>query len=487
MRCVGCSLDCPPHTVPLRSGRAIYDPDGPSTIWAGLCDRIARGQFRPGRPQGRRTLSESLQPLRVVAVGLPPAVRARFARGLDPRSIHFDPDGEPDVDSVLLARVDESAGTGSAPALARVAVLPPNRTDLMAAALAAGADAVVSDDFGPDELATRISLAVVAADQRLRDAAVGAALMDPGEPEDLLGESPSIRALRPLLDRVGRGDASIAILGEPGTGRRLIARRIHRRSRRAQGLLVDLNGETLRGVAACQRLFGDEHEPGLVACAHDGTLLVRHLRALDPEAGRLLRSVVKSGRLPAGRAVGRRVSVRWIVECTGVHDGDAATRDLCDELAHGRGIVTVKLPPLRSRPGDAVILARHALSRGVGRPTALDAAAEEVLARHSWPGNVRELLTICELLRLRHGAGPVGAAELAAALVPPAKGAADAGSLSLEDVRRRHILRVMQLCEGNRTRAAQLLGIAPRTLYNRLREYDASGEQGLPADLGRAP
>ncbi len=263
-----------------------------------------------------------------------------------------------------------------------------------------------------------------------------------GDSPRRVGESAVMRAFVEVLDRVAAGDATVAVEGERGSGRRNAADRIHLRSARAQGPLIELNGRAAVASGDAAGALEDASKAaagGSLIVRHAASLSARELRCADPLDARLLLLVAP---------------------------GEA------ERAAHGHGVVSVRVPPLRQRREDIPLLLEALLAPYGERAPALTADALRRLSEYRWPGNVAELSAVARLLALRHPDGAVDVAALDATLLP-------AGApLSLADLERQHILGILASCDGNRTQAARLLGISPRTLYNRLRRYHGGdGEQ----------
>ncbi len=304
---------------------------------------------------------------------------------------------------------------------------------------------------------------------------------DPGA--DALGVSPAMRALAERLRTLARGEGGVLLLtGEPGTGKGWAARLVHAASRRADGPFVEVRCAAAGGVLAAE-LFGAEdpcapRRPGLFELADGGTLFLDEFLALpdalrpvvvDVMASRLVRRL--GGEQPIG------VDVRAIAATSG-DIGDAIRQGrLREDLFYRLDVVPVHLPPLRERERED----REALARRLaadlalampGCPGVVSAAAMERLAAHGWPGNVREMRNVLErsLMAAR------GGATLEPEHLPPEVGrrageAPKQGAQSLEDVERRHIERTVRRHAGNRTRAAEELGISRATLINKIRTY----------------
>ena len=330
-----------------------------------------------------------------------------------------------------------------------------------------------------------------------------------GEPEAPVHRDPQMAAVLDRAAQLARADASVLITGESGTGKEVLARHIHRLSRRARGPFVALNCAALPESLLESELFGHEKGAfsGAVAArkgkfeqADGGTLLLDEIGEMDPRLqAKLLRVIQEREVDRLGGTQPMRVDVRLLA---------ATNRDLAAEVRAGRfredlyfrlNVVTLHIPPLRERPADIPALAAHFAERFADanglprRPIA--PSAQAMLLAHSWPGNVREIEntlhravllaegpaiteTAIELTPLPAAAPPEAAAPSAAAPAgaAPPRPAATVSALvgrRVEEVERDLILETLVHCLGNRTRAAEILGISIRTLRNKLHEYRA--------------
>ncbi len=309
---------------------------------------------------------------------------------------------------------------------------------------------------------------------------------------DLLGASPAMERAFELIERVGPTDASVLLTGESGTGKERAARALHDLSRRRSGPYVALNCAALPEQLFESELFGhlkgaftgaERERQGLLRQASGGTLFLDEVGELPTALQPKLLRVLQEGRVrPLGADVEARVDVRLIV---------ATNRDLGQDIAAGKfradlyyrlAVITIHLPPLRERGDDVLLLAEHFLdaiadARGVRRPELGDDAEARLLA-YPWPGNVRELRNWIEhavamsdgpVVHARHlPQGVVSVTPAGRVASPPPEGLE-----TLDEVDRRHILKVMAAVQGNKSQAAKILGIDRKTLLARLQRYGA--------------
>jgi two-component system, NtrC family, response regulator AtoC len=310
--------------------------------------------------------------------------------------------------------------------------------------------------------------------------AAGAAATDEGD-LDVIAADPATRALHEQAARAASSPISVLVLGETGVGKEVLARLVHRRSPRAAGPFVGVNCAALSASLLESELFGHEkgaftgaHEarPGLFEAAHHGTIFLDEVGELPPASQvKLLRVLEERSVLRVGARAARPVDFRLV---------SASNRDLEAEVARGAfrqdlffrlSGFTLTLPPLRERAREIAPLARAFLRQAgprYGRATIPEVSAEALAAleRHAWPGNLRELRNVVErALVLCDGA----------ILLPEHLPAKITGTPGLSDARepeRRRILDALELCAGNQSRAAKVLGISRRTLVTRLDELD---------------
>jgi DNA-binding NtrC family response regulator len=344
-------------------------------------------------------------------------------------------------------------------------------------------------------------------------AAVLSAVADDERP--LITSDPAMQAVMALADQVARSDASILITGESGVGKEVMARYLHKASRRSGRPFISVNCAAIPENLLESELFGHEKGAftGAVARrigkfeeADGGTLLLDEISEMDARLqAKLLRALQEReiDRVGGQRPV--RVDIR--VLATSNRDLAQAVREghFREDLLYRLNVVNLRLPPLRERPGDVLALAEHfvkkyAAANGVAvRP--VSAEARRRLVSHRWPGNVRELENAIhravllasgseieeDAIRLPDGK-PMSGFDAGAAAASRAVQAADAATRSLvgqtvAEVEQQLILDTLSHCLGNRTHAANILGISIRTLRNKLKEYSEAGV-AVPAPQG---
>jgi len=305
--------------------------------------------------------------------------------------------------------------------------------------------------------------------------------------------------MRPVLERAraaARSETPVLILGETGTGKELVARAIHAGSRRARQPLVPVNCAALPRDLVESELFGHRRgafsgahtdHPGLFAAAHRGTLFLDEIGDLPLEAQAKLLRVLQDGEVrPVGGLESRRVDVRIIAASNrslSAMSGGAMRQDLFFRLS----VLVIEMPPLRERRDDLPLLVAHFLGRirerGVARVEGVDRGALELMLGYPFPGNVRELENMLEGISLTLPPDQKTIRDedvrgwLRQRRRPASPRAAQGPSLRLHDLEAWAINEALRQTEGNKRRAAQLLGISRDTLYRKLEEM------GLEAEL----
>ncbi|MFW5921655.1 MAG: sigma-54-dependent transcriptional regulator [Polyangiales bacterium] len=383
-------------------------------------------------------------------------------------------------------------------------------------AMGLGAFSFLEKPVDAEELAPLLAQAV-AETRRARGASEGE-LVPP-----LIGRSEAIQQIREFIDRVGPADETVAIYGETGTGKEVVARHIHLASSRSERPFVAMNAACVPKELFESELFGHKRGAftgatadrlGLFREADGGTLFIDEIAELPPDSqAKLLRATEANAIRPVGESKEVAVDVRIVA---------ATNRDLWREVQEGRfredlyfrlQVFPVVIPPLRDRRDDVTPLAQHLLGRVGASRLELDEDALHALEAYEWPGNVRELLNVLrraslfaegdridgDLMRRMIAASVFGRAGMTAGTSTTAKpgaqsptaapGGASAeaeraapssvsSASSLAEVERAHIEQVLAEMGGNVTRAAAALQIDRRTLQRKLKAYGLSGSDG---------
>ena len=313
-----------------------------------------------------------------------------------------------------------------------------------------------------------------------------------------VGESPSIRAVLERLRRVARTDASVLIEGETGTGKELAARAIHYLGSRRDYPFIPLNCGALPETLIENELFGHERgaftdargeSPGMLRLAHRGTLFLDEVDSLPLRAQIVLLRFLQDHKFrPLGARAEEHADVRVIAASNATLDGLIRSKDFRADLYYRLQRMSIVLPPLRERPGDAELLASHFIrecARQYELPEKpLDPATVRWIRSYPWPGNVRELQNFIHREFLLGDDAAITAHS--GQLDPSLDGAREAGSFALDDFvpsyasarsealaefDRRYLERLLAQARGNVTRAAKLAGKERRALGKLIKRY----------------
>jgi two-component system response regulator HydG len=321
----------------------------------------------------------------------------------------------------------------------------------------------------------------------LRDGATASTHMG-----EIIGDSPAMRKVYDLIDRVSQSDASILVTGESGTGKELVARALHARSSRGQGPFVAVNCAAISAQLLESELFGHVRgaftdaktdRAGLFVQSSGGTLLLDEIgeMPLDMQS-KLLRALQERRVRPVGGT--REVEFDTRIIAATNKDIDAAVDDgrFREDLFYRINVVRIPVPPLRSRGNDVLLLAQHFLGTWADTSNKLvDGIVPEAarkLLEYDWPGNVRELENVMQRAVTLTRFDKITVDDLperirqhqSASLVVASD---DPDHLpTLEELERRYIARVLATVGGNKTQAARVLGVDRRTLYRKLERYD---------------
>ncbi|HHO68130.1 MAG TPA: sigma-54-dependent Fis family transcriptional regulator [Gammaproteobacteria bacterium] len=305
----------------------------------------------------------------------------------------------------------------------------------------------------------------------------------------LIGESPEMQAVLRAARLVAATDVPVLIEGESGTGKELLARDVHRHSRRAGKAFISVNCAALPEALAESLLYGHrkgaftgavDHQQGYVGAAHEGILFLDEVGELSlPVQAKLLRFLESGEFQPVGQAQPQSVDVRVIAATNRCLEERVRAGEFREDLYYRLRVVPLELPPLRQRQGDvgllterlsAALAARHGLEAPRFTP-----AARRRLEDYGWPGNVRELRNFCERMVVLFGGRVVDVGNLPAEIRRPQPATEGfrlpAGGLSLQALEVDMIRQALQQAGGNRSRAARLLGLSRDTLLYRIRKH----------------
>jgi two-component system, NtrC family, response regulator AtoC len=314
---------------------------------------------------------------------------------------------------------------------------------------------------------------------------------------DLVGASPSMQQVYTLIDQVSATDATVLITGESGTGKEVVARTIHDKSKRKDGPFIAINCAAVPAALLESELFGHakgaftdakQARQGLFQQAHGGTLFLDEIGEMALELQpKLLRAIQERKVRPVGGESELTTDVRLIAATNRDLEEMVEDKRFREDLYYRINVIHIPLPPLRARGGDVLLLAQHILRHHAAvfdkKVIGLSAAAAERMMAYDWPGNVRELGNCLErAVALAHFEEiqvedlPEKIRNQQSRRNPSMSGNELPELLTLEEVERRHVLRVLEACHGNRTDAAKILGLDRKTLYRKLLRWGVSDE-----------
>ena len=301
-----------------------------------------------------------------------------------------------------------------------------------------------------------------------------------GGPE-LLGESKRMRELREMIAKVARSQAPVHIAGESGTGKELVARLIHDSGPRAEGPFVPVNCGAIPSELVESEFFGHRkgaftgavnNKAGLLQCARDGTLFLDEIADLPLSMQvKLLRVIQEKKVRPVGASQEESVDVRILSATHRNLSQMVASGEFREDLYYRINVIELRVPALRERGDDVLLLADHILER-LGAPGALDDDAKTALLQYGFPGNVRELENMLERAVTLCSGGTIAASDLSIRDDAPASKPAIPGKLGdqVEDVQRQAIVEALEKTRYNKTAAAKLLGLSFRQLRYRIKK-----------------
>ncbi len=313
--------------------------------------------------------------------------------------------------------------------------------------------------------------------------------------EEMVGTSPEMRQVFQLLEQVAPTDATVLIRGETGTGKELVARAIHRRSRRSERPFVGVNCSAIPRELVESEFFGHEkgsftgavaRRSGRFEQADGGTIFLDEVGELDLDVqAKLLRVLQEREFTRVGSERPPRVDVRIVAATNRDLENSVADGRFRDDLYYRLNVIPLRLPPLRERPGDLPALMEHFL-RSFAHRYGKDAPATppdvvQAARAYSWPGNVRELRNVCERAVLMGWSSvsailgtPRAPASSLASLVDLDRPLLDARQELIERFEREYLQRLLQKHHGRVGEVARAAGIAERNLYEKMKNYGLS-------------
>ena len=320
--------------------------------------------------------------------------------------------------------------------------------------------------------------------------------------KEIIGHSEQFQRVLKLVEKVAYSDASILIVGESGTGKELIAKRLHYLSGRADGPFVSINCGALPKDLLESNLFGHvkgsftgavRDQEGLLAVAGGGSFFLDEVgETLPATQVKLLRAIQEREIIPVGGTKPRKIDVRLIAATNADLERAVAENRFRADLYFRLNVIQIRLPSLRERKEDIQELVEHflvKLTAGKAQKT-LSKEGRDALLAYDWPGNVRELENVIERAVILSDDGVLTPEDLPEKVLQGSRGRGslviDTPGMTLDELEREYIQKVLHHTGGQKKRASEILGINPSTLYRKLLSYgllhEASEAEALVDD-----
>src|SRR5215471_16806632 len=318
--------------------------------------------------------------------------------------------------------------------------------------------------------------------------------------ENIIGKSDAIEQVFRVMEKVARTDSSVLITGESGTGKELVARAIHFSSERANGRFLPINCGALPENLLESELFGykkgaftgaGQDKIGLLKAADKGTVFFDEIGEMPLALQvKLLRALQERECYPLGSNDPVAFDVRVLCATNRNLDAEVRVGRFREELLYRINVININLPALRDRKDDIPLLSNHFLrksEKSLGRTgMRFSKGAMRLLMNYPWPGNVRELENTVERAAILAETDVLHSHDLPDKLRTPSTAAVsniDSNGMTLEELEREHIKRILEKVDGDKARAAQALGIHLSTLYRKVQRYRLDGPpNGAGAD-----
>ena len=305
--------------------------------------------------------------------------------------------------------------------------------------------------------------------------------------KEIIGHSEQIQRVLKLVEKVADSDSTILIVGDSGTGKELIAKRIHYLSRRGDGPFVSINCGALPKDLLESNLFGHvkgsftgavRDQEGLLAVAGGGSFFLDEVgETLPATQVKLLRALQEREIIPVGGTKPRKIDVRLIAATNADLERAVSENRFRADLFYRLNVIQIRLPALRERKEDIEEMVDHFLRKlTVGKePKSVSKEARDSLLAYDWPGNVRELENVIERAVILTEDGVITPEDLPDRVLQGGKGRGslviDNPTMTLDELEREYILKVLHHTGGQKKRASEILGINPSTLYRKLLAY----------------
>ena len=302
----------------------------------------------------------------------------------------------------------------------------------------------------------------------------------------IIGNSQVIQQAIALAKKIAPTDTNVLLLGETGTGKEIFANAIHSHSKRSSNSFIAINCSAFTKELLEGELFGHKagaytgataDKKGLIELADEGTLFLDEIGELNPDLQAKLLRVIENGEfIKLGDVKTTKVNIRIIAATNRPLAKSVEEKSFREDLYYRLNVFSIQLPPLRNRPEDIPALSNHFLSYYSARENKedkhLNKHALKLLQEHSWRGNIRELSNVLERAVILADGKEILPEHLPYEIQTRDK--TSSANLSLASVEKIHIEKVLDHTRGNKTKAAEFLGIGLTTLYRKMEEYHIS-------------
>jgi DNA-binding NtrC family response regulator len=372
------------------------------------------------------------------------------------------------------------------PSLACMLLTAYGTVDLAVEAMKDGADDFMTKPITDlAQLEQRVANAIKSAGPAPAAAPSGADFK--GELESFTGSSPAMQKVYEMIRKVAPTNATVLIEGPSGSGKELAARAIHNLSKRAAGPFIALECSAFEGELLKSELFGyvagtftgalREGKAGCFEAANGGTLFLDEIGEIDMATQIALLRTLESRKVRRlGDAVERPVDFRLVAATNRNLAKMVAEGSFREDLFYRLNVIDLKTPALKDHKEDIPLLVdrfmKEFAEKNGSEVTGIDADAVKALEEYPWPGNVRQLRNVVEKMCVLSSGGKLTRADVPPEILePPASPAAASTARTLEETEKAKILSVLEASGGNKTKAAETLGISRRTLHRKLNEW----------------
>jgi len=302
----------------------------------------------------------------------------------------------------------------------------------------------------------------------------------------MIGFAPSMVEVYKRIARSAKSDETVLILGESGVGKELVAKAIHDNSARSKSPFVAVDSGAVAGSLWEAEVFGalkgaytgaDRDRAGIIESARGGSVFFDEIGEIPHEfQAKLLRFLQEKEFRPVGAGAPRKADVRVMAATNRNLDQMVLTGNFREDLLYRLNVLRIEVPPLRDRRADIPFLVKRFLDdacENSDKRSWFEADASKLLAEFDWPGNVRQLQSLVRRVVAMESAGAISAVVVQRELEQNQRGESEEGITELDAVERQHIMKVLKQADGNKTKAAEILGIQRRTLYKKLARMES--------------